>query len=1380
MTTFAPMNPPLFSAQHALPRVCLLILAMFFTMGHALGQAPTSPTVTSASFSYVAADTTGFLVNWIDNSSNESSFVVSVNNVPNSQTATDITSVGANSTRAHLYINSAFFPTGGTLWFFVRAVNGSGASAHLTSATSTNPGSVTNNPPSNLAVTVPATNTIRLNWTDGSDYEEYTEIWARDTGVGGGVSQLIAQVPWNVTQQDLFYYLQPGRTYELALRTSRRVGNYSANNIAYSSLSSAVTFTMPGTYNTTPPIAPTNLSVAAFIDASNGNSNSFGVYFDDVSTDETGFDIQHKVTGAADTTFASLGVLNGATGTNLSYGTPISGYAAGSARDFRVRALRGNGPFALASSFSSTVGATLASFNAPTDLRITAPNNDGKVQLFWADNATSETGYQIEFRYGTSGTFTSLGTISSTDYSRYQNGGGIGGFDPGATVQFQIRAVQGTSAQTGYSNLSTVTIPSALAAPTGLTATVLGENSVKLDWTDNTTNEAGFLIQARFLPSGTFFDTDVLTNSTQADYNATARTRTLALPNTLQYPGISYEFRVIAAFAPPVGSQINSAPSNVVTAAVPFNKPTNFAATVSGESTVNFTWTDNSSVESKFYILAKESGSTQYTVLATPAANATSISVPNLIPGLTYDFAIEAVYVRAANDEAESLLSDVVTRSLPFNAPSGLNVVAATDRQINLSWTDNSTSESGYAIYCKLSTDSSFQICGVVNANMTTFSTKFVDAGSSTPLLPNSAYQFEVRAFAGLSFALASNNPALVDSNAVRTSATSGAATTKDGVTADLSPPMLVNQAFSHTFIATQGQSSISSSSITGTLPPGITYNGATRTLSGTPTARGSFTPILTVNWANGWTSTQTIHLRPYFPPGRPVVITPIANHTLVVGDSPLSIPLSATFADPDTESAVALSLPGPDGTPGTRSITIILNDSVTPVTVTNFKDYITNATSGYTGSVFERLVPGFVLQGGTFKSSSRPGVASNAFDLIRETRSMIQNEPGVPNIAGTLAMAKQAGNPNSATSAFFFNLADNTANLDSQNEGFSVFGRVAQPSLATLAALAALPLPPAAGSGQPANYQVIAQGNVTKPFVVNSTTTSGSNTVVPSSFVTSFLVGYAVHGAGIPANTFVTAVNGTTNITLSNPATASGTASLTFGEAATFSSMPYNAATAPAPPIDASKLVRINSVTSSVPILGGYSASSSSTGVATTSLTGTNLSLSPVAPGTSTISLQVTDLDGNQLQTPLTFQVTVNNTLSNWASTEGLASGQDGPDADPDQDGRKNLLEYALMSSPGTANGSADPALNTVTEGADKKATITFKVRKFAALTYTVEAASSFNSWTPIWTSTSGFAVPAVSAAVNNADHTLVTIKDSVPYSDTTPRFLRLKVTSP
>lgn len=117
-------------------------------------------------------------------------------------------------------------------------------------------------------------------------------------------------------------------------------------------------------------------------------------------------------------------------------------------------------------------------------------------------------------------------------------------------------------------------------------------------------------------------------------------------------------------------------------------------------------------------------------------------------------------------------------------------------------------------------------------------------------------------------------------------------------------------------------------------------------------------------------------------------------------------------------------------------NIDIELFDQTAPGTVNNFKRYIDNGLLDET--FFHRLVPGFVLQGGGFTFHNDVGAEAV------ETFDPIPNEFSRLNLEGTIAMAKIGGQPDSATSQFFFNLTDNP-NLDEQNGGFTVFGRVIQ-----------------------------------------------------------------------------------------------------------------------------------------------------------------------------------------------------------------------------------------------------------------------------------------------------------------------------------------------
>lgn len=130
------------------------------------------------------------------------------------------------------------------------------------------------------------------------------------------------------------------------------------------------------------------------------------------------------------------------------------------------------------------------------------------------------------------------------------------------------------------------------------------------------------------------------------------------------------------------------------------------------------------------------------------------------------------------------------------------------------------------------------------------------------------------------------------------------------------------------------------------------------------------------------------------------------------------------------------------------------------PITTSNFLQYVEDRF--YDGTIFHRVVPNFVVQGGGFLPGNIPQSGA---------RPPIQNEfsPLRSNVRATVAMAKLGGDPDSATSQFFVNLADNSANLDNQNGGFTVFANVIE-GMDVVDAIAAVPLQ----NDQPVNDVII------------------------------------------------------------------------------------------------------------------------------------------------------------------------------------------------------------------------------------------------------------------------------------------------------------------
>jgi cyclophilin family peptidyl-prolyl cis-trans isomerase len=117
-------------------------------------------------------------------------------------------------------------------------------------------------------------------------------------------------------------------------------------------------------------------------------------------------------------------------------------------------------------------------------------------------------------------------------------------------------------------------------------------------------------------------------------------------------------------------------------------------------------------------------------------------------------------------------------------------------------------------------------------------------------------------------------------------------------------------------------------------------------------------------------------------------------------------------------------------------SIVVELDPQKAPQTVENFLQYVKEGH--YNGTIFHRVIPGFMIQGGGFTHDMRE----------KPAHAPIRNEAGngLRNTTGTIAMARTAA-PHSASAQFFINVADNPA-LDfrsptQEGYGYAVFGRV-------------------------------------------------------------------------------------------------------------------------------------------------------------------------------------------------------------------------------------------------------------------------------------------------------------------------------------------------
>jgi hypothetical protein len=266
--------------------------------------------------------------------------------------------------------------------------------------------------------------------------------------------------------------------------------------------------------------------------------------------------------------------------------------------------------------------------------------------------------------------------------------------------------------------------------PGSASATALSSTDILVSWSD-VANEEGFKLERSTSASSGFVVHETLTA------NAISYTDTALSASTTYY----YRVRATndAGDSPP-SSVVNATTQPVPTS--PPAAPSGIAATALSSSSIRVDWTDNSDNESRFQIQRSLSSSSGWNQVGTALANSSAWSDSSLQAGTRYYYR-----VRAINDAGNSSYTSVASAttqpaaSNPPAAPSSLAATAQSSSVIRLTWTDNSSDETGFSLERSLSSSSGFAAVATPAANATSY--------SDSSLAASTTYYYRLRAANG-------------------------------------------------------------------------------------------------------------------------------------------------------------------------------------------------------------------------------------------------------------------------------------------------------------------------------------------------------------------------------------------------------------------------------------------------------------------------------------------------------------------------------------------------------------------------------------------------------------------------------------------------------
>ena len=456
--------------------------------------------------------------------------------------------------------------------------------------------------------------------------------------------------------------------------------------------------------------SPTALTATAV------SSSQINLTWTDNSASESGYKIEQSPVDNLH--YTQVGTV-GPNGTSYS----ATGLNEGTKYYYRVRAYN-----AIATSgYSSEKNATTLSNTpaAPSGLTITSITS-GSVILAWTDNSNNETGFKIQRKQGATGTYTQIGTPGANATTYTDNDTAL--LD-GTQYYYKVSATNSAGDSPFSNEVNGITT---LKVPTALTATAVSSSQINLTWTDNSASETGYKIEQS--PVDNLHYTQVGTvGPNGTSYSATGLSE-----------GTKYYYRVRAYNA--IATSAYSSEKNATTFSNIPVAPSGLTISTLLSNKIIIAWTDNSGNETGFKIQRK--GATgAYADLTTTGANATQYTDTTVTDGTLYYYR-----VCATNTAGDSAYSNETSGTTPLAKPTAATATAVSSSQINLTWIDNSASETGYKIERKRLSGGTYSEIAQVGANVQSYS-------DTTGLDPNTKYYYRIRATNGTLNSDYSNEP---------------------------------------------------------------------------------------------------------------------------------------------------------------------------------------------------------------------------------------------------------------------------------------------------------------------------------------------------------------------------------------------------------------------------------------------------------------------------------------------------------------------------------------------------------------------------------------------------------------------------------------------